>query len=86
MQKLPEGNPDSLAVAHKTVGSFSHLKSPSDDEYFGTQELVIGKPKMALVLNFLLSSLPVFGNLSQGLKFSFLIDMLNDDFQNSSFY
>lgn len=36
--------------AHKTVGSFSHLESASGDEYFGMQELEIGKEKMALVI------------------------------------
>jgi len=51
VQKLPEGNLDSLAIAHKTVGSFSHLESASGDEYSGTQEIEIGKPKMALVLS-----------------------------------
>lgn len=39
-----------LAIAHKTVGSFSHLEYASGDEYFGTQELEIEKPKMALVI------------------------------------
>lgn len=50
MQKLPEGNLDSLAIDHKTVGSFSHLESASGDENFGTQELETGKHKMALVM------------------------------------
>lgn len=85
MQKLPEGNLESLAVDHKTVGSFSHLESASGDENFGTQELEIGKHKMALVMYsfffFFFPTTTTVGNLGQGLKFSFLIDMLDNDFQ-----
>lgn len=89
MQKLPEGNLDSLAIAQKTVGSFSHLESASGDEYFGTQELETGKPKMALVMcrffkNIFFTTGTV-GNLGQDLNFSFLIGMLNDYFQDPRF-
>lgn len=91
MLKLPEGNLGYLAADHKTVGSFSHLESANGNENFGTQKLEIGKHKIALVKysflwlfcfvlkNFFITS--TVGNLGQGLKFSFLIGLLDIDFQ-----
>lgn len=86
---MPEGNLDSLAIAQKTVGSFSHLESASGDEYFGTQELEIGRRKMAFVMCRILKNIffitSTVGNLGQDLNFSFLVGMLNDYFQDPRF-